>query len=292
MYVYNNRGLVVRLIWFCSAILWWIAAHCGLVRRPGVVTLCYHGVMDDQRRRFERQIKMLADRAVSPEAAGSCRRRRWARPGVCVTFDDGFANLLDHALPVTRELGIPVTVFVVTENLGSVPIWIMEYGQSDAAQMTMSESQITPAATDPLCRFASHSLTHPRLTDLPLSQAKRELADSRAQLAQVVGRPVDDFAFPHGVCSAQLITEAFASGYRRVHTLGPIWKGFDSSRGQVVARMKMSPDVWMLEFRLTVSGAYEWLWSVRRVVVQLGRIMTGAGSTTTAGAYQAKAPSA
>ncbi len=236
-------------------------------------------------------MKMLADRAVWPEAAGSRRRRRWARPDVCMTFDDGFANLLDHALPVTRELGIPVTVFVVTENLGSLPRWEMEYEQSEAAQMTMSELQITQAATDPLCRFASHSLTHPRLTDIPLSQAKRELADSRAQLAQVVGRPVDDFAFPHGVCSAQLITEAFASGYRRVHTLGPITNGLDSSRGQVVARMKMSPDVWMLEFRLTVSGAYEWLWSVRRALHRLGRIVDAEGPAT-GPVLPAKSPSA
>ncbi len=278
MYVYDNRGPIVRLIWLCSAIVWWFAARCGFVRRPAVVTLCYHGVTPRQHRRFECQMKILADRAVPVDAVGFCQRRRWARPSVCVTFDDGFANLLDHALPATRELGIPVTVFMVMENLGSLPRWTMEYEQSDAAQLTMSESQITRAATDPLCRFASHSLTHPRLTNIPLSQAKRELAESRTQLAQVLGRPVDDFAFPHGVCSAQLITEAFTSGYRRVHTLGPIWKGFDSSRGQVIARMKMSPDVWMLEFRLTVSGAYEWLWLVRRVLHRLARLVDAEGS--------------
>ena len=291
MYVYNNRGVVVRLIWLCSAIVWWIAARFGLVRRPAVVTLCYHGVTVRQRRGFENQMKMLADRAVSPDAVGSRARRRWSRPGVCVTFDDGFANLLEHALPATCDLGIPVTVFLVMENLGSLPRWEMEYEQSDTAQATMSVSQITQAATDPSCRFASHSLTHPRLTDIPLSQAKRELADSRSQLAQVLGRSVDDFAFPHGVCSAQLITEAFAIGYRRVHTLGPISKGFESSQGQVVARMKMSPDVWMLEFRLTASGAYEWLWLVRRVLHHLGRIVT-ARRPTTGPVLSAKAPGA
>ena len=289
MCVYDNRGPIVRLIWLCSAIVWWIAARCGLVRQPAVVTLCYHGVTSHQQRRFECQMKSLADRAVSIDAAGSGQRDRWVRPSVCVTLDDGFANLLDYALPATRKLGVPVTVFVVTENLGSLPKWAMEYEQSDAAQLTMSESQITRAATDPLCRFASHSLTHPRLTDIPLSQARRELADSRTQLAHVLGQPVDDFAFPHGDCSAQLITEAFASGYRRVHTLGPIWEGFDRSRGQVIARMKMSPDVWMLEFRLTVSGAYEWLWLVRRVLHRLGRLLD-AESQATGPVHPANAP--
>ena len=290
MYVYNCRGLIVRLIWLCIAIVRWLAAGCGIVRRPRVVTLCYHGVTTRQRQRFERQMTWIADRAVSPDAAEPDRRRRWARPDVCVTFDDSFANLLDHALPVTRELGIPAMVFVVTENMGCLAKWELAPDHPDAWQITMSTSQLRQAADEPLCRFASHSSTHPRLTDLPLGQARRELFGSRAVLEQMLGRPVEDFAYPYGACNPTLIREAFASGYRRVHTMGPITMSQDVS-GEVIVRMKMSPDAWTIEFRLTVAGAYDWLASVRRVFHKLRRARSPAASFATS-QLQAKAPGA
>ena len=290
MYVYNNRGLVVRLIWLCSAIVWWIGATCGLVRRPRVVTLCYHGVTARQRRRFEGQMTWIADRAVPPDAAEPDRRRRWARPGVCVTFDDGFANLLDHTLPVTRELGIPAMVFVVTENMGCLAKWDLAPDRPDAFEITMSKSQVRQAADEPLCRFASHSSTHPRLTEIPLGRARRELFGSRAVLEQMLGRPVEDFAYPYGACNPTLIREAFASGYRRVHTMGRITMSGEVC-GEVIARMKMSPDAWTIEFRLTVAGAYDWLASVRRVFHRPRRATSAAAPLATS-RLQAKAPGA
>ncbi len=290
MYVYNRRGLIVRLIWLCIAIVRWLAAGCGIVRRPRVVTLCYHGVTARQRRRFKRQMTLIADRAVPGDAAEPDRPRRWARPGVCVTFDDGFANLLDHALPVMRELRIPAMVFVVTENMGCLPQWDLAPDHPDAAEITMSKSQLRQAADKLLCRFASHSSTHPRLTDIPLGQARRELSGSRAVLEQMLGRPVEDFAYPYGACNPTLVREAFANGYRRVHTMGPITMPGEVS-GEVIVRMKMSPDVWTIEFRLTVAGAYDGLASVRRVFHRL-RQARGAAAPSATSQLQAKAPGA
>ncbi len=290
MYVYNRRGLIVRLIWLSIAIVRWLAAGCGIVKRPLVVTLCYHGVTAGQQRRFERQMTMIADRAVPPDAAEPNRRRRWARPGVCVTFDDGFANLLDHALPVTRELGIPAMVFVVAENMGCLPKWDLAPDHPDASQITLSESQLRQSANEPLCRFASHSSTHPRLTDLPLGLARRELSGSKTVLEEMLGQPVEDFAYPYGACNPTLVHEAFANGYRRVHTMGPITMPSEVC-GEVIARMKMSPDVWAIEFRLTVAGAYDWLASVRRVFHWLRQARSAAAPSATS-QIQAKAPGA
>ncbi len=290
MYVYNRPGLIIRLIWLCIAIVRWLAAGCGLVRRPRVVTLCYHGVTARQRQRFERQMTLIADRAVPGDAAESDRPRRWARPGVCVTFDDGFANLLDHALPVMRELRIPAMVFVVTENIGCLAKWDLAPDHPDASEITMSKSQLRQAADEPLCRFASHSSTHPRLTDLPLGQARRELSGSRAVLEKMLGRPVEDFAYPYGACNPTLVHEAFANGYRRVHTLGPITMPGEIC-GELIVRMKMSPDVWTIEFRLTVAGAYDRLASVRRVFHRFRQARSVAAPSATS-QLQAKAPGA
>lgn len=42
---------------------------------------------------------------------------------VCVTFDDGYANNEEFALPILRQFGIPATVFVATDFLNGGRMW-------------------------------------------------------------------------------------------------------------------------------------------------------------------------
>src|SRR5208282_3401198 len=37
---------------------------------------------------------------------------------VVITFDDGYSNIADHALPVLRSLGFRATVFIVSSCIG------------------------------------------------------------------------------------------------------------------------------------------------------------------------------
>ncbi len=269
MNVYGKRGPVVRCVYLAAAMTWWLLTGFGRLGRARVVTLCYHGVTRDQRDRFRRQMALIAGRAVSAAAIGATRARPWALPRVCVTFDDAFANLLDHALPVTRELEIPVTVFAVTESPGSTPGWTMRPGHPERLEPTMSARQIVRAAGDPWCRFGSHGATHRRLPDLAPPEAQGELNGSKAALEAILDRRVDDFAFPHGACNRRLIDDAFEAGYRRLFTLDPS-AGIDHGRGSVLGRMPVSPDVWLIEFALTAAGAYDWLPAVRRFVRRFG----------------------
>src|SRR5690348_2083040 len=46
------------------------------------------------------------------------------RPGaVSITFDDGFANIADHALPILQRFSFPATVFVVGGHCGGYNDW-------------------------------------------------------------------------------------------------------------------------------------------------------------------------
>jgi len=45
--------------------------------------------------------------------------RRGVRDVAAVTFDDGYAEMVEHALPVLRALRVPATVFVATGYLGT-----------------------------------------------------------------------------------------------------------------------------------------------------------------------------
>src|ERR1051325_6424882 len=42
----------------------------------------------------------------------------WPGGSVVLTFDDAFANVVEHAVPVLKRLGFKATVFVVTGYVG------------------------------------------------------------------------------------------------------------------------------------------------------------------------------
>ncbi|UCD76424.1 MAG: polysaccharide deacetylase family protein [Phycisphaerales bacterium] len=261
---YAKRDLLLRIVYLAMASTWWFCSGFGLLIRTRVVTLCYHGVTDGEKDRFRWQMELIAGRAITTGDLDKVTTGAVGPPRVCVTFDDAFANLLGNALPVTTELGIPATVFAVTENLGSRPRWQIAPDHPDARESTMTADQIRAAARNGLITFGSHGATHRPLAGLPAVDVERELVGSREVLEEIVGGGVEDFAFPHGECDAGSLEPLFDAGYRRLFTLDPsIGSGDGPCR--LIGRMPMSPQAWEIEFRLTAAGAYEWLPHLRKV---------------------------
>jgi len=267
-HIYSNRGLVVRLIYLAAAILCWFLTGFGRLFPGRVITLCYHCITPRQRRRFERQMKAIAPRAISAADAGNPRRNALAAPPVCVTFDDAFENLLENALPITRRYEIPVIIFAVTGNLSSTPLWDIASDHPDAGEVTMTEQHLAYLAEDPLCMLGSHSMTHQHLTDQNLDQARLELGGSKMALEVISGEAVVDFAFPYGECSDVLIEVALAAGYKRVYV--PDYTSASAKfSDHIIRRTQMSPDAWPIEFALTAVGAYRWLGPLRLFIKRI-----------------------
>lgn len=111
---------------------------------PGRVSiLTYHGVIASPLPapdwcllpidRFEEQMEYLARHfdVLHVEDALSPSRRPSRRPVACVTFDDGFASNYHLALPVLERLGIPATVYLVTDLLGTdETVWFARLHQA------------------------------------------------------------------------------------------------------------------------------------------------------------------
>ncbi len=240
---------MVRIIYLAIAIVSWIATSAWRRRSMSPLVLCYHGVTRRQRDRFRRQMEIVA---------------RTNRGLVEITFDDAFRNVIDNALPITRELDIPVTVFAVSDVMGHIPNWSIARDHVDANEVTMGPEELLAATA--VCTVGSHTRTHRDLTACSRADAREELVSSRIQLESVLGRSVSAFAFPHGGYDASLLEDAFAAGYERVYTLDATTTNVSDPTRAIIGRMSMSPDAWMVECRLTVAGAYAWLPWVRRYV--------------------------
>lgn len=97
--------------------------------------LIYHRVLpcpdpmfesEPDAREFERHMTLLANYfTVLPlsEAVQRLKNGRLPRRAACVTFDDGYADNAEVALPILQRLGIPATFFISTSFLGGGCMW-------------------------------------------------------------------------------------------------------------------------------------------------------------------------
>ena len=87
---------------------------------------------------------------VAGLADGSTIRQRW----LTVTFDDGWLDNYQHALPVLLELAVPATIFVVSGPIAGV-----------RTDRRMSPEQLQSLQSHSVT-VGAHSCTHPQLTAL------------------------------------------------------------------------------------------------------------------------------
>jgi peptidoglycan/xylan/chitin deacetylase (PgdA/CDA1 family) len=111
---------------------------------------------------------------------------------VGITFDDGYASVLDSALPVLRRHGFGATVFAVSALLGRSNEW-----DRGPAWPLLDGAGITDLAVAGV-EIGSHGATHARLAGLPAAQVTTEVRDSMADLAALTGVQPRGFAYPYG----------------------------------------------------------------------------------------------
>jgi len=128
---------------------------------------------------------------------------------VAVTFDDGYAGFYRDALPILQQENIPATLFAVAGKPGGWNDWMPE---SSERRPLMTEAQLRQLPEQDIT-VGSHSLTHARLPELDDAALTRELEDSRARLADTLGRTVDLLAYPHGLYDDRVIAFAREAGY-------------------------------------------------------------------------------
>lgn len=132
-----------------------------------------------------------------------------ARP-VHVTFDDGFTGVLDHAAAVLAELSIPATLFAVSARLGMSNDWMSSRGFPARRLMTGAQLRELESAG---FTIGSHTRSHARLTQVDAAGAGEEIAVSKRELQEVLGKEVRHFAYPYGLHNDAVRAAVVDAGY-------------------------------------------------------------------------------
>ncbi|GEM_PF-526714 len=207
---------------------WWFFRKAVRSGRVPAIILFYHRVADDcatpwtiSNRMFRRQVQGLCRRVelVSLNELQRQLSERNNRRLLCaITFDDGYAENCQQAIPLLLERRIPFTYFVTVGNIlsGKPFEHDLKCGLSPRPN-SLEEIRWMAAAG---AQIGPHGWNHVDLGSLRCSKAlHREVVASKEALASLVGQPIDYFAFPYGYprnIPPEAIRLAKSAGYRGI----------------------------------------------------------------------------
>jgi peptidoglycan/xylan/chitin deacetylase (PgdA/CDA1 family) len=125
--------------------------------------------------------------------------RRLPPGAVLITFDDGYRDILENALPVLRRHGYPAVIFVPIGYLdGARPLPHEErLAAHGLVNSTLNWDELPELEAGGI-RVESHGISHRPLADLDVDEAAREITLSKLRLEERLGRPVRAFAYVKG----------------------------------------------------------------------------------------------
>jgi peptidoglycan/xylan/chitin deacetylase (PgdA/CDA1 family) len=212
----------------------------------------------------------------------------FAEPVAAVTFDDGYQDVYEHAVPILKRKGIPAAAFIVTGLVGR-PSWqthdklfhlitkgfsswsnprrqlrgvLRDLGlpaadilrtRTDTQTPFKAVSALLPklsrdevgrvmqylewnvgngfvgvplAMTWPMVKqmqrdgftIGSHTRSHVSLPAEPAATAAEELIESKREIEEQLGEPVDHFAYPGGQFTPAVVDALDRAGYRYAYT--------------------------------------------------------------------------
>jgi len=159
---------------------------------------------------FRAQMAWLAEMDIPVVPLDAIRETEGA---VALTFDDGFRNFFEHALPVLQEYNFPATVFAVSGYCGRQNTWPSQQQRPFVPALDLMSWSEVEEISKAGVSIGSHTVTHPRMSRLAEAEVENELRNSRSELENKTGRAVDVFAYPYGD-STPPVRQAVARHYR------------------------------------------------------------------------------
>jgi peptidoglycan/xylan/chitin deacetylase (PgdA/CDA1 family) len=190
-----------------------------------VLVLCYHACSDRwpaslavPAASLRAQLEFLVEHGYRGATFSEAVTKPPHDRTIAVTFDDAFLSVLEHAVPVLSSLGLPGTVFAVTDfaDSGRDLCWpgIEQWrgGPYDAELRGLTWDALRDLAGRGR-EIGSHTCSHPHLTRLDDAALARQLRRSRAACERELGRACTSLAYPYGDVDERVVAAAMSAGY-------------------------------------------------------------------------------
>jgi len=134
---------------------------------------------------------------------------------VGITFDDGYRNVFQNALPILDELGFTSTNYFVARALGTGNTWDYDKGIPHSDLMSVDEIHDWVRANQ---EVGSHALDHVHLPKLSPELAQYQIQQSKLELENIFDIEVSAFCYPYGSESPEIRKMVQLAGYSNATT--------------------------------------------------------------------------
>lgn len=169
-------------------------------------------------RSFARQMALLrlfGYRGVSMAELEPYLRGEITGKVVGITFDDGYCNNLEHALPVLQHHGFTATCYAVSAPREGRNAWDESNGVPQKPLFTPANMrEWVEAGMD----LGAHTRHHTDLTQIDHNQALDEIAGCRKELEDICGQEVRHFCYPYGHYTSEHVQLVKDAGYTTATT--------------------------------------------------------------------------
>lgn len=213
------------------------------------------------RRDFVAQLDLLDEwgATVLPldEAHRLLQEGRLPERAVALTFDDGYASVIEQAWPELRARGLPATLFAVSDFLDDglrFPWDDAREGDPDLYRLATA-AQLAQAGAEGL-DVGSHTATHRWMPQLTMREVDEELRRSRADLEDLLQRPVTSFAYPMGGWNPAIRDRVERAGYAVGIT---VCRGRNRSAQDPLALRRAFAFDRVSDVRRQLDGGFTWM---------------------------------
>jgi peptidoglycan/xylan/chitin deacetylase (PgdA/CDA1 family) len=194
---------------------------------------------------FKAQMDLLLRYSKVPVVSLDDNPLYFDKGGLALTFDDGYADNLNHAAPILCSLGLPFTVFVTA-------MFVKEKRAGFLTPHTLRELSVLPGVV-----IGSHGWSHLSLAECDTSTVYKELSSSKRFLEDIIGKRVEAVSFPNGSTSNVVANIASTVGYSLGATSRPGINRIECER-MFLRRTEINRRDTLRVFREKVSGAWDW----------------------------------
>ncbi len=136
-----------------------------------------------------------------------------------ITFDDGYQNFYEHALPVLEAERCPATMFVLGNQFSGTNHWDQGDLPTDERDQLMSLEQMKTVARSRYVTFGGHAMHHENLPTLSEPELDHIMAESYRILSAELGDAfLPAFAYPFGYFSDKVLASIRKSPYEYAFT--------------------------------------------------------------------------
>jgi peptidoglycan/xylan/chitin deacetylase (PgdA/CDA1 family) len=161
--------------------------------------------------RFEQQMQWLHQRGLrgtSVREVLDARAVGHEQRLVGLTFDDGYADFAEYALPVLQRYRFSATVYVIADRMGGENEW-----DAEGPRKRLLRAEQVRQLADAGMEIGSHGLRHVSLPKTLGKALAEEIDGSRRALQAVSGQDVPGFCYPYGDIDGAAVEGVRAAGY-------------------------------------------------------------------------------